>query len=83
MSRQSTDVLVLRILDLVAVCRTKPMRRKELADRWGITTRAVSHVLERANDLFGVLVAHRDGVGYTVLDTGIIDLRRLRQRGVA
>jgi hypothetical protein len=82
-SRRTTDALVERILDLVVVCRLEPIPRADLARRWGITPRAVSNVIDRAHNLFGVMVAHRRDEGYVILDTGIIDLRKLRARRAA
>jgi len=78
--RQDTETLVDRILDMVEICRTEPMTRKELAYRWNVTPRTVNNIIERAHDLFGVMIAHKDGVGYTILDMGIIDPRKLRMR---
>jgi DNA-binding transcriptional regulator LsrR (DeoR family) len=78
--RQDTETLVDRILDMVEICRTEPMTRKQLAYRWNVTPRTVNNIIERAHDLFGVMIAHKDGVGYTVLDMGIIDPRKLRMR---
>ena len=83
MSRRTTDALVERILDLVATCRLEPTPRADLARRWGITPRAVSNVIDRAHNLFGVMVAHQRDRGYVILDTGIIDLRKLRARRAA
>ena len=56
------------------------MTRKDLAYRWDVTPRTVSNIIERAHDLFGVMVAHRDGQGYVVLDVGVFDARKLRTR---
>lgn len=78
--RSSTEQLVDRILDMVYVCRTDPMTRQQLAYRWSVTPRTVNNVIERAYDLFGVMIEHKDGIGYTVLDMGIIDPRKLRMR---
>jgi DNA-binding transcriptional regulator LsrR (DeoR family) len=78
--RAGTEQLVDRILDMVEICRTEPMTRKQLAYRWNVTPRTVNNVIYRAQDLFGVMIAHKDGVGYTVLDMGIIDPRKLRTR---
>ena len=78
--RAGTEQLVDRILDMVEVCRTEPMTRQQLAYRWNVTPRTVNNVIYRAQDLFGVMIAHKDGVGYTVLDMGIIDPRKLRMR---
>jgi DNA-binding transcriptional regulator LsrR (DeoR family) len=78
--RQDTETLVDRILDMVEICRTEPMTRKQLAHRWDVTPRTVNNIIERAHDLFGVMIAHKDGVGYTVLDMGIINPRKLRMR---
>ena len=83
MSRRTTDALVEHIIDLVATCRLEPMSRANLARRWGISTRSVSHVIDRAHDLFGVVVAYQGDRGYVILDTGIIDLRKLRARRAA
>jgi hypothetical protein len=78
--RQDTETLVDRILDMVTICRSDPMTRKELAYRWDVTPRTVNNIIDRAYDLFGVVVEHRDGIGYTVLDVGILDPRKLRTR---
>lgn len=78
--RQDTETLVDRILDMVEICRTEPMTRQQLAYRWNVTPRTVNNIIYRAQDLFGVMIAHKDGVGYTVLDMGIIDPRKLRTR---
>ncbi len=78
--RAGTEQLVDRILDMVEVCRTEPMTRQQLAYRWNVTPRTVNNIIYRAQDLFGVMIAHKDGVGYTVLDMGIIDPRKLRMR---
>ncbi len=78
--RQDTETLVDRILDMVTICRSDPMTRKELAHRWDVTPRTVNNIIDRAYDLFGVVVEHRDGIGYTVLDVGILDPRKLRTR---
>jgi hypothetical protein len=40
-------------------------------------------VIDRAHDLFGVVVAYQGDRGYVILDTGIIDLRKLRARRAA
>jgi DNA-binding transcriptional regulator LsrR (DeoR family) len=78
--RAGTEQLVDRILDMVEVCRTEPMTRKQLAYRWNVTPRTVNNIIYRAQDLFGVMIAHKEGIGYTVLDMGIIDPRKLRMR---
>jgi len=78
--RAGTEQLVDRILDMVEICRTEPMTRQQLAYRWNVTPRTVNNVIYRAQDLFGVMIAHKDGVGYTVLDMGIIDPCKLRTR---
>ncbi len=78
--RAGTEQLVDRILDMVEVCRTEPMTRKQLAYRWNVTPRTVNNIIYRAQDLFGVMIAHKEGIGYTVLDMGIIDPRKLRTR---
>jgi DNA-binding transcriptional regulator LsrR (DeoR family) len=78
--RAGTEQLVDRILDMVEVCRTEPMTRKQLAYRWNVTPRTVNNIIYRAHDLFGVMIAHKEGIGYTVLDMGIIDPRKLRTR---
>lgn len=83
MSRRTTDAMVRHIIDLVATCRLEPMSRADLARRWGISTRSVSHVIDRAYDLFGVLVAYQGDRGYVILDTGIIDISKLRTRSAA
>ncbi len=78
--RAGTEQLVDRILDMVEVCRTEPMTRQQLAYRWNVTPRTVNNIIYRAQDLFGVMIAHKEGIGYTVLDMGIIDPRKLRTR---
>ena len=78
--RQDTETLVDRILDMVEICRTEPMTRQQLAYRWDVTPRTVNNIIDRAHDLFGVMIAHKEGIGYTVLDMGIIDPRKLRTR---
>jgi Mn-dependent DtxR family transcriptional regulator len=83
MSRAGTERLVRRTIEIIRMSMDRPVGRQAIADRWGVTPRSVSNVIARARDLFGVVMRH-DAGGYTLVDPGVFDTRRLaahEQRG--
>lgn len=77
--RGGTEHLVERIVHLVAATSESPVTRACLAERWGITPRAVSNVIARARDLFGVHVVHVPG-GYGLRSAGVLSAAACRRR---
>jgi len=75
--KRSTASVVRRICTMVAILNREPMSRSELARRWGVSRRQVSHIVNRADVWFGVRLEHRRGEGYFLRDCGILDLRKL------
>lgn len=75
--KRSTESVVRRICTMVAILNREPMSRSELARRWGVSRRQVSHIVNRADVWFGVRLEHRRGEGYVLRDCGILDLRKI------
>lgn len=75
--KRSTASVVRRICEMVRVLRHKPVTRADLARRWGVSRRQVSHIVDRADSWFGVRLEHRHREGYYLRDSGILDLRKL------
>lgn len=75
--KRSTTSVVRRICEMVRVLRHKPVTRADLARRWGVSRRQVSHIVDRADSWFGVRLEHRRGEGYVLRDCGILDLRKI------
>jgi hypothetical protein len=75
--KRSTTSVVRRICTMVAVLNRRPVPRVEFARQWGISPRAVSHIVDRADAWFGVRLEHRHGEGYVLRDCGILDLKKL------
>ncbi len=75
--KRSTASVVRRICEMVRVLRHNPVTRAELARRWGVSRRQVSHIVSRADVWFGVRLEHRHREGYYLRDSGILDLRKL------
>ena len=75
--KRSTASVVRRICTMVAILNREPMSRSELARRWGVSRRQVSHIVNRADVWFGVRLEHRRGEGYVLRDCGILDLRKI------
>lgn len=79
MTRSTTVTNLRRLYFLLAVLDGggKPSRQ-DLARRWKVTTRAVSHLIASAEQRFAVQI--RDyGDGYELIDSGVFDLRRMRE----
>ncbi len=75
--KRSTASVVRRICTMVALLNREPTSRAELARRWGVSRRQVSHIVDRADSWFGVRLEHRRGEGYVLRDCGILDLRKI------
>ncbi len=79
MTRADTDTGLRRLYYLLSVLHVgdKPSRQ-ELARRWKVTPRAVSHLLEAAHDRYSVII--RDmGDGYEIISPGVFDLERVKE----
>jgi hypothetical protein len=68
-----------RIAWLVATTQARPMARKTLASRWGVTPRAVSQLLVAAERMFGVEMEHVTGEGYRLRSPGILNVDAIRK----
>lgn len=75
-ARRDAVECVRRVLALVHETRTSPVRRVVLAERWGMTPRGVSSVLQRARELFGVRF-RTTPAGYVLKDAGVFNVRRI------
>jgi hypothetical protein len=55
--------------------------RKELAEMWGVSPRAVSYLLVHAERMYGVrfdFINDARGMGYALSDLGVFDLAELK-----
>lgn len=79
MTRSTTATSLRRLYSLLAVLDGggKPSRQ-DLARRWKVTTRAVSHLIASAERRFAVRIRD-EGDGYALHDPGVFDLRRVKE----
>ena len=75
--KRSTASVVRRICEMVRVLRHKPVTRADLARRWKVSRRQVSHIVSRADVWFGVRLEHRYREGYYLRDSGILDVKKI------
>ena len=79
MTRSDTDTGLRRLYYLLSVLHVggKPSRQ-ELARRWKVTPRAVSHLLEAAHDRYSVIIRD-NGDGYEIVSPGVFNLERINR----
>lgn len=75
--KRSTASVVRRICEMVRVLRHEPVTRADLARRWKVSRRQVSHIVSRADVWFGVRLEHRYREGYYLRDSGILDVKKI------
>jgi hypothetical protein len=75
--KRSTASVVRRICEMVRILRHKPVTRADLARRWKVSRRQVSHIVSRADVWFGVRLEHRYREGYYLRDSGILDVKKI------
>jgi len=77
--RSDTAVTIDRIFEMVTVLHAKPLTRADLARRWNITPRQVSNIVLRARDWCNVQIEHEPGIGYRVVNPGILNPKAVRR----
>ena len=79
--RNGTADLFRRICELTMLAhRNTHPSRLQLAERWNMTTRAVSYVISYADSTYGVRLRHDpEQGGYALVDPGIINLAVLER----
>ena len=73
--------MFLRICDLTLIAhRNERPSRAQLAERWNMTTRAVSYIIEHADRVYGIRFQYEtNDAGYALVDPGIINLSVLER----
>jgi hypothetical protein len=78
-TRSDTDTGLRRLYYLLSVLHAGGSpKRGDLARKWNVTPRAVSHLIAAAHDRYAVILADT-GDGYEIISPGVFDLERVKE----
>ena len=78
MTRSDTDTGLRRLYYLLSVLHAGGSPKRDLARKWNVTPRAVSHLIAAAHDRYAVILADT-GDGYEIISPGVFDLERVKE----